>query len=137
MEFKSKYSQEQIEGLLDLVSEGGGSSSGGSNYEYLDLSGESNQIKENILKISLEAFFDSEQLGLKLLSTASYVAAMVFLSSDVNGIKASKIDFNTKFTAIGEVNINGTIMDALSTLGLTKEQVDAIPRISKEEFYTL
>lgn len=34
MEFKSKYSGEQIEGLLDLVSEGGGSSSGGGVVYY-------------------------------------------------------------------------------------------------------
>lgn len=53
-------------------------------------------------------------------------------------IKAFGVNLNDRVLLVqGDVFRDSTILEALAENGITREKIDAIPRLTKEEFYTL
>ena len=118
---------------------GSGESGGGeaSTVEYLDVSGRELTDTVKILlvasAISVKITF---QGNIIYMPPVLYEVAAVATIEELNSVaKYLAIDFNllTYSPALGKINLN----DLLVTLGVTQEQLDAIPRITKEQFYSL
>ena len=113
--------------------EGGntGGGEGGSTMEYLVVGMEHSNI------VLCATYVKAEKNG----NTAAIMPAYMFVNEGVTGsrITAIAIDFNSKFYLNnGEVEFNGTVNDVLlQTAGFTQEQLDSIPRITKEQFYAI
>lgn len=125
MAYTSKYTGEQIDALLDVV---GGTEA--SSMEYLDVSGLDRMLAEAILVSSYLTKFTTTD-GRKFIGF-EYMASALVDSIDI--IVAVCCDLNLK------VNMNGnemTVAEAIIQSGITQEQLDALPRITKEEFYTI
>ena len=125
MDFKSKYSQEQIEGLLDLVSEGGGSSSGGGMkyYDATSLAGDSLATA-----IMLSMMMKAEMSGMVMILPSGILAELKV--SEISSFKAFAIDTTQKMSLemMGGSGLM-SVGDIVSSLGLTE--------IVESEFYTL
>ena len=114
---------------------GGGTSSGGSNYEYLDLREVDTKDSEYAILGSAAQVLnvDAEIAGRSVsavLTGASIGAQMEYITK----IKCAAIDFSIK----SELRI-GTLKTTKewALMFLTQEQIDAIPRLTEEEFYNL
>ena len=108
-----------------------GGESGSSNVEYLDLSAYSNieGIEQLFLMFSILAKYDTTGYGA--------IIASPFLTKNINiekQFKAVMIDFTMQIVEMGRI---GTIKESFIAQGLTQEDLDSIPRITKEEFYKL
>lgn len=109
------------------LSSGGGSGSGSgddSNIEYLDVSGVNQEIYFTTLLITSFVSKSKENGVVCILPSA----AMVGYNNSL--IISLAIDFSFKTS-------NGTILELLLNMGVTQEQLDAIPRLTKEQFYSL
>jgi hypothetical protein len=99
-----------------------------SNIEYLDVSGFPAEVEPLFLMFSILAKYSTEY---------GTVIATPFMTANINvgkQFKAVMIDFTTQICEMGHI---GTIKDALIAQGITQADLDSIPRITKEEFYTL
>lgn len=117
---------EEIKG----ITAGGSGESGSSNVEYLDLSPipEDSPAKTGFLMFSILAKYSTEY-GTVIMSP--------FMTQNINiekQFKAVMMDFTLQ---ICEMGIIGTVKDALIAQGFTQEDLDAFPRLTKEEFYDL
>lgn len=123
-----------------------GGESGGSNVEYLDLSGDSPLrdaliqlcylIKTDGFKIERPDSSSSIERGIlpvsglmQFMVDRPYEEYLIFLGS----IKAVSIDFNTEIIVSG----TDTIMPIKDAFTGAEELLDAIPRLTKEQFYSL
>lgn len=105
---------------------GGSGESGGeaSNIEYLDVSG--------------------SEVGKALCCMHSY-QNKILVENDAISITSAIRSYNNTYIACSicfsdtviVANDKTTILEDLEASGITKEQLDAIPRITKEEFYSL
>ena len=115
---------EEIKG----ITAGGGESA--STIEYLDVSGFPAEIAESVfLMFSILAKYNTDGYGT--------IIATPFLTKNINiekQFKAVMIDFTIQIVEMGEI---GTIKNALIAQGLTQADLDAIPRLTKEQFYDL
>ena len=116
---------EEIKGIT-----AGGGESGGSNVEYLDLSPipDDSPAKTGFLMFSILAKYSTEY-GTVIISP--------FMAQNINiekQFKAVMVDFTLQ---IGEMGIIGTVKDAFIAQGFTQEDLDAFPRLTKEQFYDL
>ena len=107
------------------------SGGGESSIEYLDLSAYSNieGIEQLFLMFSILAKYDTTGYGA--------VIASPFLTKNINiekQFKAVMIDFTMQMVEMGRI---GTIKETLIAQGFTQEDIDSIPRITKEQFYSL
>ena len=110
---------------VEVVSSGDGSGSGeASNIEYLDVSGVNQEIY--FASLLIMSFVSKNKENGVVGITPS--AAMVGYNNSL--IISLAIDFSFKTS-------NGTILELLLNIGITQEQLDAIPRITKEQFYSL
>lgn len=111
--------------------EGGGSTppSGGSNVEYLDVSGLEMRIKGTLWQLAYMRKGYSATNGFDIIATSWLQAS----ESDVK--KAVMLSFSDIVMATKEIGF--TIPQYCAQLGVTEEQLDAIPRLTKEEFYNL
>lgn len=131
---------------VDDAGSGSGDSGGeASTIEYLDLRNYSGtafgvavNAKSLLFKFNSNLFNgDSESapvyqiyvVGDVLEAEKAYIQALL-MGSDFVGI-----DFNLKTNGKGELKT--TAQQIIEDQGITQEQLDAIPRISKEEFYSL
>ena len=131
--YKSKFTAAQQDALLDIVEQGGSGGSGGSSLEYLDVSGVDSQTRAVLLSLAIEikfSFSGGNIVGPILLAMDG-IAPLNTLHERVTQMK---IDKNSQFNVAGQ---SGTFMDFLNMMGVSNEQLAAIPRITKEEFYTL
>ena len=119
------------EGMIrrGAASSGGSGDSGGgtgeaSTIEYLDVSGVNQEIYFTTLLITSFVSKSKENGVVCILPSA----AMVGYNNSL--IISLAIDFSFKTS-------NGTILELLLNMGITQEQLDAIPRITKEQFYSL
>ena len=121
----------------------GGGESGGSTIEYLDVSGLDYGSKNQLLLSSLiartsqyEAFGQVVEPMVNLLGTVFMIiiADTASFSAYSNAVTAIGIDFTmqTKSSSSGIM----TVLDELKVMPVY-EQLDSIPRITKEEFYDL
>lgn len=122
---------------------GGSGEGGGSNIEYLDVSG----VQEGQLRNFLVAFASTLNIeitegglaGAKMTGvTWGYLDLMLDSAVNPNWAKAISIDFTTNIIQEqGGQQMAMTIREIMTILGLNQAEIDAIPRITKEQFYDL
>jgi hypothetical protein len=123
---------------IKSISAGGGDApSGGSNVEYLDVSGVSSLVKTSVVQyaVYVKAFveaYDANVVGMTLF------ALSVLENNPIGATSAVAIDF----TAEVIMDIGGSlnrmkIADSVLQNGVTQADIDAIPRLTKEQFYDL
>ena len=122
---------------------GGGSSSGeASSIEYLDLRGYDVMNKDS--KWSVFAFYSISCIVImnnkyKAYMPSGMLAQLMSAPNSNYNVLASAIDFSVKTSVfLGELQtINEYITQELGSMTLTQEELDSIPRITKEQFYSL
>jgi hypothetical protein len=116
---------------------GGGNSGGGgsaSSVEYLDLSGEGVYGIDMLAVAMLECKGVSDALS--VVASAIMIQPLV----EVMGltITQAKVDFNTPIVMNqGGAIVKQTALEWLLSKGATQADIDALPRITKEQFYNL
>ena len=127
------------EGMIRRGADEGNGESGGeaSSIEYLDVSGI--ELADTI-KILLVASAISVKITFQgkiiYMPPIIYEVSAVATIEELNSVaKYLAIDFNllTYSPSFGKIKLN----DLLVAFGITQEQLDAIPRITKEQFYSL
>lgn len=125
---------------------GGGNGGGGSasSVEYWDVSGVEDGLRSGLPAFALEIKYIDEETT----CIAGGMAALTVALTRSSGLRAISIRKDRNIIFKGD--LSGTILDinapfneAMVYLGsqlgipITLEQLDAIPRITEEEFYTL
>lgn len=146
--------KERVNGEIKEVSGGSFSGSGVSSIEYLDVSGVNRHIKQTLLFFSLyskvpqDIIIDTSEGGNQ--STVTFDASIgpsantsstlgslgmssVHAGTFLSEITALGIDFSQKIVTQGQT----MTVNEFFTMSGGKETIDAIPRITEEEFYTL
>ena len=118
------------------LSAGGGSWGGeASTIEYLDVSGMADEMSVKKMALIFQSYlakiFDDNKVY--VIGGAGLLTVGDNINTITEGVVAIAIDFNAKIIMEGRI---GTILEFLSNL-FTQEELDAIPRITKEEFYSL
>ena len=142
------------EGSTDLISpmdfaqridnlQVGGGGTNESSIEYLDVSG----VQEGQLRNFLVAFASTLNIeitegglvGAKMTGvTWGYLDLMLDSAVNPNWAKAISIDFTTNIIQEqGGQQMAMTIREIMTILGLNQADIDAIPRLTKEQFYDL
>lgn len=126
---------------IDNLQVGGGTDE--SSIEYLDVSG----VQEGQLRNFLVAFASTLNIeitegglaGAKMTGvTWGYLDFMLDSAVNPNWAKAISIDFTTNIIQEqGGQQMAMTIREMMTILGLNQADIDAIPRITKEQFYDL
>lgn len=112
---------------IEGISGSGGGESGGSNIEYLDLSGVDESVKTVLCGFGYLGKSPEGILPIPLI----LIESLGSISDKLSPIKSISIDFYTDL-------YNGfTIKTFIYQLGVTVEFLDSIPRITKEQFYDL
>ena len=137
MGYKSKFTGEQIDALLDKVGGGGGGSA--SSVEYLDL----REYQDADFYLTLTILADVVN---------AYDANNTYCGVNRDAVRtvfgvpnATKVTYNAVGIDLSrrvKANVQGqimelTIIDLVAMTGANKEDIDAIPRLTEEEFYTL
>lgn len=149
--FTSKYTDEQVEALLDVVAEGGGSTGGG-NYEYFLYPGsESKDTDPFAYRLFYEASIvrmEIEDMGGVLVGPIA-LAMEVSLSGSEFKYLAYGVDLDRK--VVRDLNMSPcekmSVRDSLRnfimnqygniTVAEADEYIAQMPRITEEEFYTI
>ena len=118
---------------------GGGSAS---SVEYLDMRGADDQLKNLLGVLSINLNLEPTEGGLKGARMAGVTQAYVDMMFDTpfnpSWINAVSIDFTTIIKQkMGSDEMAMALKDMLPMLGVSQDQIDAIPRITEEEFYNL
>lgn len=124
--------------------EGGGSTPpSGSNVEYLDLRGvEAGQLRNFLVAFAANLNVEITEGGLvgaKMAGlTWGYLDIMFDTAINPNWAKAISIDLTTNIIQEQDgQQMVMTIRELITALGLNPADIDAIPRITKEQFYSL
>lgn len=124
---------------IDNLQVGGGTSE--SNIEYLDVSGLGDESYFPALQqvsVYVKGKISNGQMeGLEVTGVTMGMLAM--MTADIRDAKAVCIDFASIISQkMGDEVHSMTVENVLVSSGnVTKEQLDAIPRITKEQFYDL
>ena len=118
----------------------GGNGGGGSasSVEYLDVSGVNNDahiILVNCAETTKSANDSGVYCGLPLCGLRAFFG----MANNVDTVIAVGIDFSRKIKANdgqGQ-SMEWSIIDFMTMMGINKEDIDALPRLTEEEFYTL
>ena len=114
----------------NVEGQGGGSASGNEvfNCEYLDISEVSNKLEW----VSIAILAKTSSQGMTFIAPSSYNPF------GLTGLLAVAVDFNFSIVAeSGGQKMEIPIRELLNQNGVSNEDIAAIPRITKEEFYTL
>ena len=120
-----------------IIKKGGGGStppSGGSTIEYFVYDkGTASAVGTYAQYVKIDAM----EGMLKAVMPYSLVVSGII--EQMGGeIKAFGVNLNEGVLLVqGDVFRDSTILEALAENGITREKIDAIPRITKEQFYTL
>lgn len=104
--------------------EGGG---GGSNYEYFL----SEDIQELAGFASVVKLYNEEENYMRIIPASAWATTEI----DKSILVAVGLDLQSEY--IGPEPFNGKLLDIFMKMGLTKEAIDAFPRITESEFYTI
>lgn len=124
-------------GSSDNVQGGGSSEEGSANIEYLDTSNaDQDMIKGALLGMGLYAHISlSASMNWTAHLTCAMVAQLATIENSFDKVLAIAIDFSARVRQFG-----GDFMTAKEYLimsgVITQADIDAIPRITKEQFYT-
>lgn len=122
---------EEIKGITAA----GGESA--STTEYLDVSGTSSLVKASVVQHAIYVKGRVEAYGAKIVGVTLYTFGAM-AENAIEAISAIAIDFAVEtIVEIGGDLTRQTIKDAVLVNGATQADIDAIPRITKEQFYTL
>lgn len=134
---KFDISNEDKNEVLNKIEESGSDNGDGdaSTIEYLDITNVAS-YKEILLQHSLQANLNSNEFKIIAPSFAVY-ASLSQLNDNYNFLYI-EIDFSSKIYAMqGTEKIEYPIGEYLVIGGVSQDELDAIPRITKEEFYSL
>lgn len=124
--YKSRYTAAQQDALLDIVEQGGsGGEGGGSSIEYLDVSGLDEEIQ---MALSLFCSIVKSRSG-----NNWYISSPIAYYDYGAKPVALGVDTSSTFSIEG---VTGTLYEFFEMLGV-KDLVDSLPRLSKEQFYSL
>lgn len=124
--------------MVEGEQSGGGAGESGENIEYLDVSEFkfSDNEQENTFRLS---FIKNMGLFGKAFVNQGYIIGPIGFAGSSGTLKSIAIDFSGityDNTAGGDI-IKLTVKEALIALGFPEEMLAAIPRITKEQFYSL
>lgn len=124
----------EIEGIS-----GSGGGESGSNVEYLDMTNVTS-FESWMLTMLMASLFVKQQITLGGATINSVLPT--FLSQSMRGDLLGVTQFAIDFKATIALSRDGmeqtrTVADFLISNGVTQEKLDAIPRITKEQFYDL
>ena len=120
------------EDFYNEIIQGGGSGSGeASTIEYLDVSGMSYEKMDLIFNSYLVRFIYDNKV--QVVGGASLIT-IGDIESALMGVVAVAIDFNSLIIKGGD-EIDTVLEDLIHSF--TQEQLDSIPRLTKEQFYSL
>lgn len=129
--------------IKGITAGGSGESGDSSNLEYLDLRG----VEEGQLRHFLVAFASSLNLeiteggltGAKMAGiTWGYLDLMLDSAVNPNWTKAIAIDLTANIIQEQDgQQMASTFRELITALGLNPADIDAIPRLTKEQFYDL
>lgn len=109
--------------------------SGGSSIEYLDVSdidiANGGEKTGTLIATCYHMNGELSSVGKFVLPIGQ---VYVFKTSNLTSVKYLAFDFSSKYMAGG---MSFTIKEALLQVGWTEAELDAIPRVTKEEFYTI
>ena len=117
---------------------------GGGSIEYLDVSGlgETNESLRNVLAIFADIVKSKNEEGTFVGACLSGIQTLFgFTTNSATTCVAVAVDFSSHIKGVG--NEAGQVVEMsffdvlVTTLGATQDQLDAIPRITKEQFYDL
>lgn len=124
-DFKSKFTGAQIDALLDKVESGGGAS-----IEYFDISSEEHRA---LVEIALGAAI----VKLKDDSSTTIAPPIMILMSGTE-LSMEKLMQVTAFAIDLDISLKGgTFGNGITLRKLYGAYLENVPRITKEEFYTL
>ena len=138
--FRSKYSDEQIEALLDAAANGGG---GGSTIEYLDMRGTSLSYTPLLFAtVAVCRVYDDIVKGPASVSLVQFIQDE---SHTPYSVLACGFDWDAQVDAgslLPKSSIKEAFIDILKQMGYpTKEAAEeflaSLPRLTEEEFYNL
>ena len=118
--------------------EGGGSGGGGSSIEYLDVSG----IDESMADVVEMLFIFSSVVRVIQKETQLHkiIPPLILNMSGEGEFKILYFAINFDLMYLGTLSDDEILIsakDVLIRMGITQEQLDAIPRLTKEQFYSL
>lgn len=126
----------QINTIGEKEQQGGTSGGGESNMEYLDvreIDFKTGGTKEgNLIALCYHMNGNHESIGDFVLPIGQ---VYVVQTSKLSIVRYLAVDFSSK--AIMSGGINFTVGEMLKQTGWTENELAAIPRITKEQFYTL
>lgn len=115
---------------VNVPSEGGGES----NIEYFRYNSD---IEKSLSTFAIAAKLINEDTNSVYIGPYNVMASLMSKADNTKSI-AFGVNFkDTMYLKQGDSVHDGTILDGLIQNGLTKEILDAVPRIPKEEFYRL
>ena len=131
----------RLNGVKDVIIErGSGGNSGGSGentLEYIDVSGANGLVKTSIVQYAVYVKGYIESYGAYMTGSTLYVLKQM-ASDAIDATSAIAIDFsNVVLMKMGDTIQNMTVAEAILQNGATQAEIDALPRITKEEFYTI
>lgn len=132
-----------LDGGNVIIKKGGGGTptppSGGSNVEYLDLSGVEDPLLTLIIGFAPLCKINND--GTMAVGAPFYGLRFFTgeLGTRVTHVKAVGIDLSQRFDIkMGTEAMNISLIDYLTMMGVaTQADLDAIPRLTKEQFYSL
>lgn len=111
--------------------------SGGSNIEYLDISNTSGALRAGLVQNALYIRATIPDYGAEMVGSSAYFVTSM-LEGVIENTSAVVIDFSHKICMKMSGSIQElTILQQILQNHVTQEEIDAIPRITEEEFYTL
>ena len=117
----------------------GGGESGGSTIEYLDMTNVAPEPWMSFL-LTMSLFVKQQITPPSGVPTNSVLPIFLSYSMQGNllGVNQFAIDFKATIVLGADGNVmTATVADFLIQQGATQEKLDAIPRITKEQFYDL
>lgn len=131
MGYKSKFTGEQIDALLEKAGQGGGGSA--SAVEYLDVSGIDSMVTFALLQFALarKCIVPNNNT---IVGPAPLISAIV--GDTVVEDIAVCIDLNAKTNGLDGVTLV-TAKEAILATGITEEALTSLPRLTEEEFYNI
>ena len=119
----------------------GGNSGGGggsaSTMEYIDVSGAGDLVKASLVQYACYVKSYIEDYDAYMVGSTLYILG-VMTSNPTKATSAIAIDFSNVFVMkMGDTIQSKTVAEAVLQNGATQADIDALPRITEEEFYTL
>lgn len=120
---------------IKSIESGGGSGEGDSNIEYFAYNKEVSTLIECA---AFAQYIKAEVEGQTTFVTPFSMAMAEMMAASRAEVVAFGIDFNDRMVMKqGDMLQEYTILDSIMQNGVSREEIESLPRITKEEFYSL